>query len=104
MSTSPDLVVNVGDHVSLTCKASGDPEPVITWIKDDIRVTSANRFVLQPSGELSIREIGKSDEGNYKCVAKNEVGSDVKIVRVVVRGTKSGRSSDKPAGCRFTIP
>jgi hypothetical protein len=80
------MVVNVGDQVSLTCVTQGDPTPVITWVKDDIRVTNGNRFVLQPSGELSIAEIGKNDEGNYQCVARNELGSAVKTVRVVVRG------------------
>ena len=86
VSISQDMVVNVGDQVSLTCVTQGDPKPLITWVKDDIRVTNGNRFVLQASGELSIKEIGKNDEGNYQCVAKNDVGSDIKTVRVVVRG------------------
>ena len=86
MSISQDLVVNVGDEVSLTCSARGRPKPVITWVKDDIRVTNGNRFVLQPSGDLSIKEIGKNDEGNYQCLAKNDVGTEIKTVRVVVRG------------------
>ncbi len=86
VSISQDMVVNVGDQVSLTCVTQGDPKPLITWVKDDIRVTNGNRFVLHASGELSIKEIGKNDEGNYQCVAKNDVGSDIKTVRVVVRG------------------
>ena len=86
VSISQDMVVNVGDQVSLTCVTQGEPKPLITWVKDDIRVTNGNRFVLQASGELGIKEIGKNDEGNYQCVAKNDVGSDIKTVRVVVRG------------------
>ena len=80
------MTVNVGDQVTLTCVTQGDPKPLVTWVKDDIRVINGNRFVLQPSGELSIREVGKNDEGNYQCVAKNDVGSEIKTVRVVVRG------------------
>jgi hypothetical protein len=80
------MVVNVGEQVSLTCVTDGHPKPVTTWVKDGIRVTNGNRFVVQSTGELSIKEIGKTDEGNYECVAKNDVGSVVKTVRVVVRG------------------
>ena len=86
MSISQDIVVNVGDEVSLTCSAQGHPKPVITWVKDDIRVTNGNRFVLQASGDLNIKEIGKNDEGNYQCLAKNDVGTEIKTVRVVVKG------------------
>lgn len=86
LSISEDVVVKVGDPVTLSCLAKGDPKPLITWIKDDIRVTNDNRFVLKSSGELTIRDIGKNDEGNYHCVARNNVGSDTKNVRVAVRG------------------
>ena len=80
------MVVKVSDPVTLTCLAEGDPKPLITWIKDDIHVTNGNRFVVKPSGELAIRDIGKNDEGNYHCVARNKIGFATKVVRVAVRG------------------
>lgn len=88
VSISKDVIVNVADDISLACVARGNPTPVITWIKDEIRVTNGNRFTVQTSGELSVREAGRNDEGNYQCVAKNDYGSDVKTVRVTVRGEK----------------
>lgn len=86
VSISENVFVNVGESVNLTCVAQGDPIPLITWIKDDVRVTNGNRFVLQSPGELRIKEIGKNDEGTYDCVARNNAGSDIDTVRVTVKG------------------
>ncbi|XP_028406279.1 peroxidasin-like isoform X2 [Dendronephthya gigantea] len=90
MSISEHVFVNVGDSATLTCVAQGDPIPQITWIKDGIRVTNGNRFVLQSQGVLRIREIGKNDEGTYECVARNDAGSDIDTVRLTVRAAATG--------------
>ena len=86
LEISDDKLVVVGDLVTLSCVAKGDPKPLISWIKDDIHLTNGNRFLVNLSGELTIRDIGKNDEGTYRCVARNDIGSHSKEVRVVVRG------------------
>ncbi|ELU00302.1 hypothetical protein CAPTEDRAFT_229069 [Capitella teleta] len=59
----------------MTCSATGDPKPQITWLKKSIPVDLTDpRIKLMESGSLQIMESKKSDEGKYECVAENAVG------------------------------
>lgn len=52
----PDLSTTEGSHALLPCTAKGSPEPVITWEKDGHLVSGAEgKFILQPSGELLVK-------------------------------------------------
>ena len=64
-SISDNQTVNKDDSVSLNCTANGYPTPTITW-----RKVSDNSPVSFP---LTIT--GKQNEGLYKCIADNGVGS-----------------------------
>uniref|UniRef100_A0A8C1JJA9 Ig-like domain-containing protein n=1 Tax=Cyprinus carpio TaxID=7962 RepID=A0A8C1JJA9_CYPCA len=91
---SDDIIVNEGSNVTLTCLASGRPDPSITW------------RLLNPSGEkqpyLEISGIVRSQAGRYECKASNDVSTpDVKYVNVVVNYPpyiKEVRSSETPVG------
>lgn len=68
-----------GNNVTLLCDATGDPVPTVEWIKNGKPLQSSNRKIL-------IRNIQRSDGGNYVCTAKNVAGSDsysvyVRVVR-----------------------
>ena len=83
--------VVLGSSTSLGCRApSGQPEPTISWLKDDeqLRTTSSsNRVVVSESGTLEIRELRREDAGSYVCVASNEAGGRrTSPAVVVVRG------------------
>ena len=65
ISISDNQTVNKDDSVSLNCTANGYPTPTITW-----RKVSDNSPVSFP---LTIT--GKQNEGLYKCIADNGVGS-----------------------------
>ncbi|CAI6350466.1 unnamed protein product [Macrosiphum euphorbiae] len=52
--TSPDIIVvpenktvSVGEQLQLSCKAVGDPEPFITWAKDDIDLELGQRVQVR---------------------------------------------------------
>ena len=62
---SPNQTVNESNTLTLNCTAGGKPLPVITWTK-----VSNNNIVSFP---LTIT--GKEDEGSYRCIADNGVGS-----------------------------
>ncbi|XP_067042741.1 contactin-2-like isoform X2 [Acropora muricata] len=60
---------------SFTCKATGNPEPVITWLKNNS--TKANgTSILAGSISTLILALhgGEKTLGNYSCVAKNLAG------------------------------
>ncbi|XP_054257308.1 roundabout homolog 2-like [Macrosteles quadrilineatus] len=59
----------------LTCHASGDPAPIITWYKNGIPVTiETPQVTLSDDGTLAIHNLVASDEGLYTCVASSRSG------------------------------
>jgi len=79
-----------GHEVSLSCRASGLPNPKYAFYKDnnDNPVPSTERVEVDGNaGNIHFRPIEKGDEGDYKCVATNDVGQDEATghLRVLVR-------------------
>lgn len=74
---SPSVkAVEFGRPALMNCEAVGDPEPVISWLKNSVPVdTFDQRLQILPSGALLINETRESDEGIYECVAENSAGT-----------------------------
>jgi neural cell adhesion molecule len=74
-----------GREVNLTCKAAGDPLPEVTFVKEGSLVpflpgvqASDSRYILDTvrvgeyaEARLLIRDLLRSDDGLYACLAKN---------------------------------
>ena len=75
MESPTDIIVTAGRTVEIRCSAYGAPRPIITWIKNNVHITEANRYSVSKSGTLSIRDVGKTDEGRYECAARNSIGA-----------------------------
>ena len=76
-SLQPVEVVQ-GSPAKLQCKVTGVPEPSIEWFRDSEPVKEDKRIKIRFDGELSSLKILSTeleDEGAYKCVAKNDLGS-----------------------------
>ena len=61
--------------ISFLCKATGNPTPVIGWLKDN--ATKANGTIIQTGSISSLILVLAAKEKNptkYSCVAKNSVG------------------------------
>ena len=56
-----------GDNVTLSCNASGIPPPMVSWFKAD-----GQRI---DQSELVLRNISRSEAGEYRCEASNECGN-----------------------------
>ena len=79
-----DMTVARNEPVTLNCKASGEPEPMVDWFKDGALVSTApmdpaSHRIILPAGSLFFlrAEHGREekDSGNYHCVASNIAGS-----------------------------
>lgn len=58
----------------LSCEATGNPLPVISWYKDTIPVLVSERIEISDSGTLQISRLEKADAGVYTCVASSRIG------------------------------
>ena len=67
-----------GNAAKFKCRATGEPDPTIEWFKDDEPVETSKTLKASVIGDmytLAISETTLEDEGEYKCVARNDVGS-----------------------------
>lgn len=90
--TTPHSQVAIeGQTIYLDCAANGNPNPIITWLKDGRSIDMADldsRFSIVPStSTLSISNIKEEDAGTYQCRAENR-----------------GDSSDAPADIQVQVP
>lgn len=77
----PYVQTDEGSMAEIQCQAEGYPRPLIVWERLD---GSSISHVVSDNGILRFSQIRKSDEGDYRCFAKNNVGEDSEIVHVYV--------------------
>ncbi|XP_054648872.1 matrix-remodeling-associated protein 5 isoform X2 [Dunckerocampus dactyliophorus] len=81
------------EHVD--CVATGLPDPEVSWsLPDGTLINNAlqsddsgyrnRRYVIFDNGTLLLHQMGKKDEGDYTCYAKNKLGKDERKVSVKV--------------------
>ncbi|XP_045707048.1 roundabout homolog 2 isoform X7 [Phyllostomus hastatus] len=59
----------------LKCKATGDPLPVISWLKEGFTFLGRDpRATIHEQGTLQIKNLRISDTGTYTCVATSSSG------------------------------
>ncbi|XP_072441846.1 neural cell adhesion molecule 2-like isoform X2 [Chiloscyllium punctatum] len=63
------------ESVTLTCTATGSPEPDISWYRDGRLIEDDDKYVSKKSTELTIRNIAQEDTGAYICRATNKAGT-----------------------------
>ncbi|KAJ3592471.1 hypothetical protein NHX12_007598 [Muraenolepis orangiensis] len=66
------------DTATFIAKVGGDPIPNVKWMKGKWRqITPGGRISVEHKGQeakLQIKEVTKSDSGQYRCVASNKHG------------------------------
>ncbi|KAL9952541.1 hypothetical protein ACROYT_G039810 [Oculina patagonica] len=67
------MVVNETDTASFQCEVEGNPEPKVTWLKQNSSLLAGKQVVLSRGG-LMITDVTSQDEGIYTCVARNILG------------------------------
>ena len=67
--------INEGDRLQLTCKASGQPTPTITWTKDGNQLGKT----------VDIQNSKRTDAGTYVCKAENKVTQVTASAQVTVQ-------------------
>ncbi|XP_074634703.1 uncharacterized protein LOC141893218 [Acropora palmata] len=87
----------IGANVTLTCEASGDPLPNITWTREGATTNQLDN-VTGPSFDLvAVRLI---DAGSYRCTAENGYGTVTEVASVSIICTTQCNTST--VGIRIT--
>ncbi|KAG3287700.1 muscle associated receptor tyrosine kinase, transcript variant X7 [Ictidomys tridecemlineatus] len=85
--TRPPINVKIieGLKAVLPCTTMGNPKPSVSWIKGDSALRENSRVAVLESGSLRIHNVQKEDAGQYRCVAKNSLGTAYsKLVKLEV--------------------
>ncbi|XP_052069145.1 leucine-rich repeats and immunoglobulin-like domains protein 1 [Mytilus californianus] len=67
-----ELIYEIGELIKLQCKASGNPAPTYTWIKD-----SSSNETLSSNNTFVIQEANISDSDLYTCLVNNSINDIV---------------------------
>ncbi|XP_063796284.1 hemicentin-1 isoform X2 [Pseudophryne corroboree] len=88
-----EVVVVQGNNVTLECESNGEPQPMLTWLRDGVPVINGDGFKILNNGrQLHLEKVHVSSSGHYVCVAVNVAGqSDKKYdLRVFIAPRFSG--------------
>ncbi|XP_075765792.1 neural cell adhesion molecule 1 isoform X3 [Pelodiscus sinensis] len=81
------------DQITLTCEASGDPIPSITWRTSTRNISNEEktldgRIVVRTHARVSsltLKDIQYTDAGEYVCTASNTIGQDSQAMYLEVQ-------------------
>ncbi|XP_027678694.1 neural cell adhesion molecule 1 isoform X6 [Chelonia mydas] len=81
------------DQITLTCEASGDPIPSITWRTSTRNISNEEktldgRIVVHSHARVSsltLKDIQYTDAGEYVCTASNTIGQDSQAMYLEVQ-------------------
>ncbi|XP_047198784.1 obscurin isoform X7 [Hippoglossus stenolepis] len=84
-----DYTTKIGQTIKLTCKVTGSPKPVISWLKDGHPLEDDPRHIITAdrSGTCSLilDSLTADDSGQYTCYATSSMGAAGTLAKVVVQ-------------------
>ncbi|XP_017279135.1 immunoglobulin superfamily DCC subclass member 4 [Kryptolebias marmoratus] len=97
---APPVILQPPESVSLSrgntarflCNSSGEPPPVLRWLKNGHLIKSLRRVKMQSPGVLLINQLALEDAGYYQCIADNGLGTacaTAKLTVIVRKGLPS---------------
>ncbi|XP_039313933.1 basement membrane-specific heparan sulfate proteoglycan core protein isoform X8 [Solenopsis invicta] len=78
----PYQQVKEGEPVEFRCEATGNPPPQLDWIRVHGSMSPEATFY---NGVWSLLAASKNDAAEYKCIARNNVGTDEKTTILYVQ-------------------
>ena len=67
--------VAVHGSVTFTCKAKGDPSPMLTWYTNGVKISKGAPGYIISGESLTLLVVQWSDQGSILCEATNTLGS-----------------------------
>ncbi|KAF5905338.1 protein turtle A-like isoform X2, partial [Clarias magur] len=86
INTPPSFVeVLLGESLSVSCVALGNPKPTVTWRKEGNTVEEDNKIQVI-SETLSLVKVTRETTGMYRCHVSNSEGNLTHITHLQVKG------------------
>ncbi|XP_069132541.1 twitchin-like isoform X9 [Argopecten irradians] len=111
MFTQKPVIKQAGDKIVFECKLTADPKPTIVWyqgtkvLKDGGRhKTTVNAIKNDYTVCLEIANPAKEDGGEYKAVAKNNLGESTATITLNFEVTKTKSISVMMGGKKAAAP
>ncbi|XP_039651629.1 immunoglobulin superfamily DCC subclass member 4 isoform X3 [Perca fluviatilis] len=73
-----------GNTARFVCNSSGEPPPVLHWLKDGHPIKTFRRVKTQSPGVLLINQLALEDAGYYQCIADNGLGTACATAKLTV--------------------
>ncbi|XP_038844401.1 protein turtle homolog B [Salvelinus namaycush] len=84
--TPPQYVeAKEGGSITLSCVASGNPKPSVSWIREGEPVEDSDKYKVS-DGSLTVLSVSRKDRGAYTCRAYSIQGEVVHTTRLLVQG------------------
>lgn len=81
-----DRFVSLKEKVVLSTVIGGAPTPTITWYKNKEKITTEEHITYENrSTKYTIEETTETTEGEYSCIAVNELGKAATSCKVIVQ-------------------
>ncbi|XP_028993071.1 striated muscle preferentially expressed protein kinase isoform X2 [Betta splendens] len=79
LATMNDQAVIEGQEVTMSVRISGQPKPLLYWLRDRVTVKTGSRHIVRETEdgafEMTIKSAVRSDSGVYTCKIINEYGT-----------------------------
>uniref|UniRef100_A0A8C4EGR5 Immunoglobulin superfamily, member 9b n=1 Tax=Dicentrarchus labrax TaxID=13489 RepID=A0A8C4EGR5_DICLA len=86
IKTPPTFVeVLLGDSLTLSCGAHGNPRPTVVWHKDESQIEKHEKIKVL-NGTLSLASVTRNISGVYKCHVSNTEGNLTHYTQLQVKG------------------
>ncbi|XP_071942196.1 twitchin-like isoform X2 [Antedon mediterranea] len=102
-----------GTKLSFLCELTAEPEPTLTWYKDNVEIKQTGRYKMTVEYDdegyyfvlLSVSDVTEKDGGKYTVVAKNSLGETKSTIDLNFDSTAEDEApKDKsPAGIAPTF-
>ncbi|KRY53788.1 Muscle M-line assembly protein unc-89 [Trichinella britovi] len=98
--------VREGEQAVLTCVAKGVPSPEIYWFKNDERIQNDSHFEMRSDKDgtqtLIVCKAYLADQAEYKCEARNVVGSSFTQAALKVEKCETSTYEEEPVPPEFS--
>lgn len=94
-----------GKRLCFECKIKAEPEPQLTWFRDDVEISNKGRYLIYcdklPDNHyfacLEIDEVNMEDAGKYRVTAKNTLGESNATITLNLDSESAGAAASSSA-------